>query len=154
MTVDSFFTPGKTADLVPEGDTARQAVDSLRGYAYQVLASALAWVDIAETEHLYLEVAEDYAILARDTLDAVQVKDTAPSGTVTLNSVSIRNAIASYVDLAARNAGIGSLRYRTTSDIGVEKAVSDRPGGIAGLEYWRKAAAGANVAPHAFTRKG
>jgi hypothetical protein len=148
MTVDNFFTPGNKTDLVPEGDTARQAVDSLRGYAYQVLASALAWVDVGETERLYLEVAEDYAIIARDMLDAVQVKDTAASGTVTLNSVNIRDAIASYIDLATRNAGIlVSLRYLTTSEIGVEKAVSDRPGGIAGLEYWRKAAASANVSP-------
>jgi hypothetical protein len=148
MTPDNLFTPGKGTDLVPEGDAARQAVDSLRGYAYQVLASALAWVDIGETERLYLEVAEDYAIMARETLDAVQVKDTAASGTVTLNSVNIRDAIASYVDLAARNAGIPvSLRYLTTSGIGIEKAVCNRPGGIAGLEYWRKAAAGANVAP-------
>jgi hypothetical protein len=65
MTPDNLFTPGKETHLVPEGDAARQAVDSLRGYAYQVLASALAWVDIGETERLYLEVAEDYAILIR-----------------------------------------------------------------------------------------
>ncbi len=148
MTADNFFTPGKETDLVPEGDTVRQAVASLRGYAYQVLASALAWVDIGETERIYLEVAEDYAIIARETLNAVQVKDTAVSGTVTLNSVNIRDAIGSYVDLAARNPAIAvSLRYLTTSYIGIEKAVSDRPGGIAGLEYWRKAAASADVAP-------
>jgi hypothetical protein len=148
MTPNNLFTPGKETDLVPEGDAARQAVDSLRGYAYQVLASALAWVDIGETERIYLEVAEDYAIMARETLEAVQVRDTALSGTITLNSANIRDAIASYIDLTKRNVGVPvSLRYLTTSCIGIEKAVSDRPSGIAGLEYWRKAAAGADVAP-------
>jgi hypothetical protein len=48
MNPENLFSPGTTTDLVPEGDAARQAVDSLRGYAYQVLATALAWLDIHE----------------------------------------------------------------------------------------------------------
>jgi hypothetical protein len=147
MTEKAAFSAGNIPDLVPEGDTARQAVDSLRGYAYQVLASALAWVDLGERERLYLEVAEDYAVVA-EKLSAVQVKDTAASGTVTLNSPNIHQAIQSFVDLVGRNPGVSvELRYLTTSTIGTERGVSDRPGGIAGLEYWRKAAAGSAVAP-------
>jgi hypothetical protein len=112
-----------------------------------VLASALAWVDLGEREQLYLEVAEDYAVVA-EKLSAVQVKDTAASGTVTLNSPNIHEAIQSFVDLVGRNPGVSvELRYLTTSTIGTERGVSDRPGGIAGLEYWRKAAAGSAVAP-------
>jgi hypothetical protein len=147
MTADTQFSSGNVSDLVPEGDAARQAVDSLRGYAYQVLASALAWVDLGERDRLYLEVAEDYAVMAQN-LSAVQVKDTAASGSVTLNSSNIRDAIGSFVDLVARNpGGPVELHYITTSTIGTEKAVADRPGGIAGLEYWRKAAAGSDVLP-------
>ena len=142
----SPFTAGNTDDAAPEGDTARQAVASLRGYAYQVLASALAWVDISDTEHVYLEVAEDYALATRECLDAVQVKDTAASGSITLNSGNVHDAIAAFVDLVARNPNATvSLRYLTTSQIGTERALDERPGGIAGLEYWRKAAAGADV---------
>lgn len=145
---EHLFTPGKTADLVPKGDTARQAVDSLRGYAYQVLASALAWVDIDPRDQLYLEVAEDYAVVAEDVLKAVQVKDTYASGNVTLNNENVREAIASYIDIAARNPSIAvSLHFLTTSNIGTEKLIDERPGGIAGLDYWRKAAAGADVSP-------
>jgi len=36
------FTPGPTANTLPAGDVERQAVASLRGYAYQVAAAALA----------------------------------------------------------------------------------------------------------------
>jgi hypothetical protein len=144
---DNPFTSGNIPDLVPEGDAARQAVDSLRGYAYQVLASALAWVDLGERDRLYLEVAEDYAVMAQN-LSAVQVKDTAASATVTLNSSNVHEAIGSFVDLVARNPGVSvELRYLTTSTIGVERRIADRPGGIAGLEYWRKAAVGSDVAP-------
>ena len=144
---DNPFFSENIPDLVPEGDVARQAVDLLRGYAYQVLASALAWIDLGERDRLYLEVAEDYAVMAQN-LSAVQVKDTAASTTVTLNSPSIHEAIESFVDLVARNPGVSvELRYLTTSTIGTERAIADRPGGIAGLEYWRKAAVGSDVAP-------
>ena len=64
MESNDLFNAGATADLVAEGDEARQAVDSLRGYAYQVLAAALEWLDIDDKGRLFLEVAEDYAIIA------------------------------------------------------------------------------------------
>ena len=145
---DNLFSPGRATDVVPEGDAARQAVDSIRGYAYQALAAALAWVDIEEKGRLFVEVAEDYAVVVNLALGAVQVKDTKGSGSITLNSANVRDAIAAFVDLAERNPSSAvELRYFTSSEIGTEQAVSDRPAGIAGLEYWRKAAAGASVAP-------
>lgn len=50
----------------PRGDTARQAVDALRGYAYQLYVTGLAWLGLGDGERLYLEVAEnrDVCILA------------------------------------------------------------------------------------------
>ena len=65
-----------------------------------------------------------------------------------MNSGNIRDAVAGYVDLVGRNSEIPvDLRYFTTSEIGTEHAVADRPGGVPGLHYWRKAAAGADVSP-------
>ena len=143
-----LFNAGTAADIVPKGDTARQAVDSLRGYAYQALATALAWLDIDEHGKLFLEVAEDYAIVAKQALSAVQVKDTQKSGSITLNSQSVRNAVAAFVDLTERNPTIQvDLRFFTTSEIGIEQAIADRPAGMAGLEYWRRVAAGADPLP-------
>ena len=148
MSTNNPFVTAGTSNPIPEGDAARQAIDSLRGYAYQVLASALAWIDIGDTDRVFLEVAEDFALVAQDVLNAVQVKDTAASGSITLNSGNVRDAIASFVDLSARNpAATVSLRYLTTSPLGTERTVADRPGGVAGLEYWRKAASGADVSP-------
>ncbi len=76
----SSFGPGTVIDTPPVGDVEREAVASLRGYAYQVAAAALAWLDLDEHGMVYLEVAEDYAIVAEQSFSAVQVKDTADSG--------------------------------------------------------------------------
>src|SRR5882724_2062131 len=142
------FTPGPTANTLPAGDVERQAVASLRGYAYQVAAAALAWLDLDDSSKVYLEVAEDYATVAQQSLDAVQVKDTAESGSITLNTEAVRDAINAFVKLVANNKDRRvQLRYFTTSPIGTEQTIADRPAGEAGLNYWRRAAAGADIGP-------
>lgn len=147
MKEQTLFTSG-TDGLIPQGDVARQAVDSLRGYAYQVTVAALAWLDIEATSRIFLEVAEDYAVVAKDAIEAVQVKDTQASTNVTLNTESVRDAIFNFVTLTALNHATDvRLRYFTTSDIGMEKALQERPGGVSGLLYWRSAAKGADVRP-------
>jgi hypothetical protein len=131
----------------PFGDDARQAVAALRGYAYQITASALAWLDLGDTAQLYLEVAEDYAVIANDALKAVQVKDVR-SKSVTLTSKGVRDAIASFVQLVHWNPRkTVYLRYLTTASIGKERAFAHRPCGEAGLVYWRKAESNASVGP-------
>lgn len=145
---NELFRPGPTPDDPPTGDIEREAVASLRGYAYQVVVATLAWLDLDDHGRLYLEVAEDYAMVAEQSLNAVQVKDTAGSGIITLNTQAVKDAIAAFIELVKNNKGRNvHLRYFTTSPIGAELKVSDRPGGEPGLKYWRKAAAGASVAP-------
>ena len=96
----------------------------------------------------YLEVAEDYAIVARDAILGVQVKDAERSGSVTLNSVSVRNAITNFIDLVERNPDKSvDLRFFTTSDIGTEREIADRPDNMAWLHYWKRTCAGANILP-------
>jgi hypothetical protein len=143
------FTPGASAiDTPPIGDVERQAVASLRGYAYQVAAAALAWLDVDESGRIYLEVAEDYATVAQQSLEATQVKDTVDSGSVTLNTEAVRDAVDAFVRLNANNKDRRvQLRYLTTAPIGIELKTSDRPGGVAALIYWRQAAASADVGP-------
>ncbi|MCE4224620.1 hypothetical protein HCU64_12715 [Methylobacterium sp. C25] len=143
---DTFASP--VDELVPSGDRAREAVAALEGYAYQILAAALAWVESSSNERIYLEVAEDYALAVEDRLEAVQVRRTEGSGSITLNNRKVQDAIASFVGHVARNPRFQvSLSYLTTSEIGTERPAGDWPAGMAGLEYWRKAAAGADVAP-------
>ena len=67
---------------------------------------------------------------------------------VTLNSAGVRKAITAFVDLVEKNPEIDiDLHFLTTSKIGKEQAHSDRPAGFAGLKYWKKVAAGADVGP-------
>ncbi|OIF64338.1 hypothetical protein A7N09_01410 [Acinetobacter baumannii] len=133
---------------IPQADVERQAIDSLRGYVYQIYAAALAWLDIDKSSKIFLEVAEDYAIVAQDAIKAVQVKDTVASTKVTLNTASVQDAISNFIKLVESNTSTNVfLRYFTTSEIGVEKALLDRPDGIAGLLYWQKAAISSDVEP-------
>ena len=78
----------------------------------------------------------------------MQVKDTAESGSITLNTEAVRDAINAFVKLVANNKDRRvQLRYFTTSPIGTEQTIADRPAGEAGLNYWRRAAAGADIGP-------
>ena len=148
MSSEKLFNPGHVGELIPEVDVARQAVNSLGGYAYQALIATLAWLDLDSEHHLALEIAEDYALVAKQAIGAVQVKDTKKSGPVTLNSDSVRKAIVGFVDLVERNPDREvHLRFLTTSEIGRERVMADRPGSLPGLEYWRKVAAGADCGP-------
>ena len=146
-TLDGFSSGPRLSDA-PQGDIARQAVAALRGYAFQLYGSVLAWLELKDGEDLFLEVAEDYAVVAQDALTAVQAKETRASGAVTLNTAGVKEAINSFVYLSHRNpARTVSLRYFTTSPIGLEKEVADRIEGMSGLQYWGSVAHGADVAP-------
>ena len=52
------FNQGPRLPDAPSGDPAAHAIASLRGYAYQLYASALAWLDLKPGEELHLEVAQ------------------------------------------------------------------------------------------------
>lgn len=124
---------------IPLGDPTREAIDSLRGYVYQIYQSALAWTDLKVGEFLFLEVAEDYAITAANALQAVQVKDT--KGRVTINSGDIIASIDSFVELQEKNPTLNVfLRHLTTSQIGKERSAEHRVGEIPALIAWRKLA--------------
>ena len=131
---------------VPKGDSAREAIDSLRGYVYQIYQSAIAWIDLEPDEFLFLEVAEDYAIAAHNSLKGVQVKETGHS--VTINSEDIIASINSFVDLRQKNPDLQvELRHLTTSIIGKEKSVAHRIGNTPILETWRALAKAGEVEP-------
>ena len=148
MNADDSLGTHTDSGTSPRANPERQAIHSLRGYAYQALAATLAWFDLDERSRLYLEIAEDYAVIAKKVLDAVQVKDTRASGSITLNSESVRKAIANYVDLCEQNPALQvHLHFFTTSNIGTEQAIADRPAGMAGLRYWQKVATGADPHP-------
>jgi hypothetical protein len=131
---------------IPDEQIGRQAVDSLRGYVYQIYQSLASWIGIKEDEVLLLEVAEDFAVLAEGALTATQVKDTGAS--VTLRTKSVSDTIKAFWDFQEANPDKNVyLNYLTTSKIGKEKKLRF-PDGHTGLTYWRVAAReGADVEP-------
>lgn len=132
--------------IAPNGNENREAVASLGGYVYQVYQAALAWLELGESEFLFLEVAEDYVKAAREALDAVQVKAT--TRTVTINSDDIVASIDSFVELRTKNPQLDiRLRHLTTSQIGREKSGTDRIGETPTLEAWRSIARTGDVSP-------
>ncbi|MEY1422178.1 hypothetical protein AB7038_00005, partial [Morganella morganii] len=141
MTTNSILNFGNPSSFwnVPPQDVSRQATASLRGYIYQLHASAAAWLELGPNDELYIEVAEDFAEILREpdslheVLKATQVKDTRESGTVTLNSSDVLAAIDTLNRLKINNPGkVVKLVFLTTSAIGKERK-NPLPSGIPGL---------------------
>ena len=114
----------------PKGDSSREAVEALGGYAYQIYESAIAWVNLEDKEKLFLEVSEDFAIAAKGRLKAYQVKRS--TRTLTLNSKHVAAAIDSLVLLQTRNPDFRvKLAFHTTAEVGLKdkNTESDTSGG-------------------------
>lgn len=128
------------------GDEARQAIDAIRGYAYQIYSSALAWLQIDNGEILHLEVAEDFAVSSETDLVATQSKAT--SKNLTIRDSGVLATIDAFFDLSKRNPGkMLTVRFLTTSAISSERDLSDRIDGRASLLYWQKVAVAGDVTP-------
>jgi hypothetical protein len=154
MTDDTTLTFGfpSSSWSLPPGELSRQAISPLRGYAYQLHQSVASWINLPIGATLHLEVAEDYATVAlepkrlEEVLAATQVKDTRESGAVTLNSQDVLDAITHLWNLQEANPGRDvRLVFLTTSPIGAEHKRL-LPNGVRGLEAWRDAAEGGDVA--------
>lgn len=131
---------------VPDAELARQAVASLGGHLFQATRAATEWVQLSGDATLLIEVAEDYAVLARGALAMTQTKQEY-SGSVTLRSDGVRKSLAGLVAFQRANAEIRvSLAYLTTAQPGIE-AKSELPGGVGGIVYWQDVARGADIAP-------
>ena len=117
-------------------DSKRQATDSIEGYRYQILHSVNAWLDLADDDILYLEVAEDFDIESDGTFTATQVKHTQDN--ITLRSQQVIDGINNYWELRTNNPGRRvKFRLLTKSKIGKEQG---NPLGIdkPGLEVWSR----------------
>lgn len=136
---------------VSADDPKRQAIASLRGYVYQLHQSLAAWIALPNDATLHLEIAEDYATVARDpttleaVLEATQIKETRESGSVTLNSADVLATIRNFWALRAANPGRAvRLVFLTTSPVGRERN-APFANGKKGLELWTQVARGGPV---------
>ncbi|MBN1974988.1 MAG: hypothetical protein JW787_15210 [Sedimentisphaerales bacterium] len=134
--------------IIPREQKVRQAISSLRGYSYQIYQSLASWISLKEDEILFLETAEDFAVLAKGILNATQVKDTRKSSFVTLTTKSVSKVIKSLWDFQEANPEKTiCIDYLTTSKIKKERGLTF-PDDHTGITYWRVAAReGTNVEP-------
>ncbi|NEH55459.1 hypothetical protein GR198_06830 [Rhizobium leguminosarum] len=118
-------------------DAAREAVDAMRGYSYQILHSIEAWLDLAVGEILVLEGAEDLDRIYASGATVEQVKDTPGSGSLTLRSPNALKAIGNFWQHGRRNPSTTiQFRYLTTSGIGQERGETLSALGAPGIEVW------------------
>ncbi len=120
-------------------DKTREATSSIRGYVYQAYQSILAWMRLKEDELLFLEAAEDFDIHEPKLVTVTQVKDTAGSGSITLRSEDVIEAINNY--WRHKNSNPERLiifRFLSTSEPGQEKGIKFAEVGK-GIEYWKLA---------------
>ena len=119
-----------------KADSKRQATDSIEGYRYQILHSVNAWLDLADNDILYLEVAEDFDIESDGTFTTTQVKHT--QDPITLRSQQVIEGINNYWELRTNNPDRRvKFRLLTKSKIGKEQGNplgTDKPG----LEVWSR----------------
>ncbi|MEN7526492.1 hypothetical protein [Cupriavidus sp. DL-D2] len=131
------------------GDPRRQAVAALGGYDYQIWRSVEAWLRLSEGDTLFLECAEDYDVINATSAQAVQIKRSAED--ISLGSADVRTAIVQFWKLCERNPGRRpSLRFLTRGGIRAEQ--SKFFGKEKGIDVWRKAAAGDDVAASSIGR--
>lgn len=117
-------------------DAKRDATDSIRGYVYQIYQSVLAWINLNESEILFLECAEDFDICSGQSVIGTQVKDL--SGNLTLRSPEIIETLNNFWSLQQDNPHHDvTLRFLTTASA-VEEKGAPLGKNQKGLEYWQK----------------
>lgn len=114
-------------------DPARQAVPTLKGYAYQIWQSLFRWVSLNDTGLLILEGAEDIDLLHPLRAETIQVKATTEN--ITLQSTPVQEAILHYWQHHHNNPNTELyFRLLTTSERGLERS---KPfGDRRGLDVW------------------
>ncbi|MCF1444902.1 hypothetical protein L0B80_24700 [Ralstonia solanacearum] len=121
-------------------DVRRQAIDSLRGYDYQIWRSIEAWMQLDASQFLYLEGAEDFDVVDENgETSTSQIKNSGKN--ISLGSKDVRNAIENFWAHVERNQGRPiRMRFVTRGDAGSEKG--DPFQGKKGIDLWRMAAEG------------
>ena len=109
----------------------RDAQPAIDGYVYQVIATVLAWLNLAEGQHLELEAGEDLDLIEREA--SSEVADASRtvqqvhkrSRTITLRSPKTVSAIASFCAHRKTNPGaVLRFRFLTSAKPGREKGWS------------------------------
>jgi hypothetical protein len=125
------------SDSMPiiEGIPGSDAAATKRGFLYQDLATALAWVRLTDEQALFVEAAEDMAVAREGSADVHQIRDVARPLTLKGALPFLENAL----QIRERNPR-RSLRfiYATTASIGQDRAKRHQVEDMSCLDYWRE----------------
>ena len=118
-----------------KSNTKRQAIQTLKGYSYQIWQSVLRWLELKDDQYLFLEGAEDIDLHGPESVETVQVKETFESGSVTLRSEDVIEAINHFWEHKINNDHANIIyRFLTTAERGYEK--SNPFNDARGLDLW------------------
>lgn len=133
---------------LPPYDPKRQADHVARAFRYQFIETAIAWLELAPSETLCVEVVEDFDRLSGDgSAEIVQITHTSINQTLTLASKKSRDAIKNFwiASSAGTNPKIKMIIH-TNMTAGKEARVTF-PGDTNGIEYWACVQEGADAKP-------
>ena len=75
----------------------RQAAHVIGAFRFQLLETAIAWLNLSETESLLIEIFEDFDVeTASGGTEMIQVKHSTSDRTLTLASKDARNALENF----------------------------------------------------------
>lgn len=127
-----------------EGIAGTDASASKRGYYYQDVATALAWLRLLASQTLHIEKAEDYAVESDSFLAVNQVRNV--KAPLTLSTAL--DFLEHVIELIERNpAHTLAFVYRTTSPMGERPEASLLTQGMTVLAYWGRVKQGADPDP-------
>lgn len=126
----------------------RQAAHVIGAFRFQLLETAVAWLNLPEAATLLIEIFEDFDIqTASGSTELTQVKHSTRDRTLTLGSKDTRDALENFWATSREGTVPNvSLVIQTNMEIGTERG-ADLPGGTSGITYWQAAHKGADVAP-------
>lgn len=133
---------------LPAPNPKRQAAHTISAFRFQLLETAIAWMNLSEAETLLIEIFEDFDVKSENGgAKLTQVKHSASDRVLTLASKDARDALENFWTVShGGQAQDLSLVVHTNMSIGTEHA-AHLPGEIAGIEYWQAVKNGAAAAP-------
>jgi tetratricopeptide (TPR) repeat protein len=115
----------------------QQAHDKIRGYAFQCWLTADAWLRLQGEDRLYVECAEDFAVISIKNADIGQAKALATP--ISLRSADVIEAINHLWEFQQQGfPGELHFSFLTTAQVAIEKG--DPFSGTGGLALWQKTA--------------
>lgn len=113
----------------------RDASDTIAGFNYQFSQTLLAWLKLAQSEALWIEVGEDFSVVSESGTTTSQVRHVRRARAISLAQKKLRDSLNNFwIQRGASADKTLSLRFLTNAVRGIEKGSPF--GKVAGLDLW------------------